>query len=68
LQQILKQHIGDTFNYENFAATKMGKKVIEAWDTGGLKSCQLTSVGQILGVMVSDQYIGGKTNMAGWGG
>lgn len=68
LSQVLKQHIGDTFNYENFTSTKMGKRVVEAWDGGALKSCQLTSVGQILGVMVSDQYIGGKTNMSGWGG
>lgn len=68
LQQLLKQHVGDSFNYEDFALTEMGSKVIAAWDGGGLKSCQLTSVGQLLGVMVSDQYVGGKTNMTGWGG
>lgn len=67
LPQLFKQNVGETFDYEDFASTELGKKVIDAWDGGGLKSCQLTTVGQILGVMVSDQYIGNKTNMAGWG-
>lgn len=68
LKQILTQHLGDSFNYEDFVLTKVGKKLAELWESGGLKSCQLTSVGQMLGVMVSDQYIGGKTSMSSWGG
>lgn len=67
LSQILDQKIGSGFNYEQFKSSQLGEKVLSVWEDGALKSCQLTSVGQILGVMVSDQYVGGKTSMAGWG-
>lgn len=68
LAQILNQKMGSGFDYEGFKSTQLGEKVLAAWEGGSLKSCQLTSVGQILGVMVSDQYVGGKTSMSGWGG
>lgn len=68
LAQILSQKMGSGFDYEGFKSTQLGEKVLAVWEGGSLNSCQLTSVGQILGVMVSDQYVGGKTSMSGWGG
>lgn len=68
LALILNQKMGSGFDYEGFKSTQLGEKVLAVWEGGSLKSCQLTSVGQILGVMVSDQYVGSKTSMSGWGG
>ena len=67
LSQILTQKLGKGFEYEEFKLTQLGDKLIAIWEEKSLKSCQLTTVGQILGIMVSDQFIGGKTNMSGWG-
>ncbi len=67
LSQILNQKMGNGFNYEQFKTSQLGEKMLSVWEGGSLKSCQLTSVGQILGMMVSDQYVGGKTSMSGWG-
>ncbi|MDA3919399.1 MAG: hypothetical protein PF501_01755 [Salinisphaera sp.] len=68
LAQILTNNMGESFDYAAFKAIDFGKNIIDIWEDKGLKSCQLTTVGQILGVMVSDQRVGGKTNMSGWGG
>lgn len=68
LTKTLTQKMGSDFDYADFTDTKLGKRLLEIWDGKALKSCQLTSVGQLLGVMVSDQHVAGnKTSMLGWG-
>lgn len=67
ISTVLTHKLGNDFNFENFSSTQLGDKIITAWESNGLKSCQLTTVGQILGIMVSDQFIGGKTTMSNWG-
>ena len=67
ISSVLSNKMGGDFNFDNFKSTRLGEKIITAWESNGLKSCQLTTVGQILGIMVSDQVIGGKTTMSNWG-
>ena len=67
LSKILSIKFGGSFNFDEFKTAPFGAKLIDVWETKALKSCQLTTVGQIIGIMVSDQCTGGKTNMSGWG-
>jgi len=67
LSAILTQKMVRNFDYETFKATELGEKLVDIWDAKSLNSCQLTTVGQILGIMVTDQYTGSKTNFSGWG-
>lgn len=67
LKEILNRKFDGNFNYEAFIQSPQGTRLMEIWEGKSLKSCQLTTVGQILGVMISDQVVGGKTNMSSWG-
>lgn len=67
LSKVLNEKFKNTFDYEEFKGTPLGIKLIDIWENKSLKSAQLTTTGQILGVMVSDQFVGGKTNMSAWG-
>ena len=67
LTKVFSQKFKNNFDYESFKTTQVGIQLIDLWEKGALKSCQLTTVGQMIGVMVSDQFVGGKTNMSSWG-
>ena len=67
LKVVFDQKFYNQFNYDIFSTHPVGTQLIEKWEGKSLKSCQLTTVGQILGVMISDQVCGGKTNMLSWG-
>lgn len=67
LSKILSGKFKGTFNYEDFKQSQLGERLVDIWENKALKNTQLTTVGQIIGVMVIDQYVGGKTNMEGWG-
>ena len=64
--ETITSSVKNTFDYDAFKVSQLGGKLIDIWETKHLKSTQLTTVGQIIGVMVSDQYVGGKTNMSSW--
>lgn len=67
LQKVLFQKFNGVFDYDQFASSQLGVQMLKIWEENALKSCQLTTVGQMIGVMVGDQYVGGKTDMSGWG-
>ena len=67
LQKVLSQKFNGVFDYDQFASSQLGVQLLKIWEENALKSCQLTTVGQMIGVMVGDQYVGGKTDMSGWG-
>lgn len=67
LKQTLTNNAGQiNFNFDAFKVSPLGLFLTDIWEKQGLKSVQLTSVGQIIGVMVSDQTTGTTTNMTGW--
>ncbi len=68
LQKILSppQESGFTFDYKAFSATKIGKKVKELWESN-LKHALPTTVGQVIGIYVSDMLTNTKTSFDGWG-
>ena len=50
------------FDVAKFNESEIGKKIIDKWDQG-IKSVTLTSVGQLVGVYVSDMVTGGNTDL-----
>lgn len=66
LKAILSSKITANFNYDYFTRGPLGAFLVNVWENQQLKCVQLTSVGQIIGVLVSDQLTGTSTNMAGW--
>lgn len=66
LQEILTRKNNGKMNYDNFKQHTLGKSLINIWENNGLKSAQLTSIGQMIGVMVSDEVTRLITNMSGW--
>lgn len=66
LQKTLTDKNKGKFNYGTFKDSPLGKFLVDIWENQHLKSTQLTSTGQIIGVMVSDQVTGAATNMDGW--
>ncbi len=67
LAKVLKAKLGDTFDFDGFVSTPLGERLAHMWKDDGLQKCDLTTVGQMLGVMVNDQRGGGKTGFTGWG-
>ena len=57
---------GFTFDYEAFSATEIGKKIEEIWKSG-LQNAIPTTVGQVIGVYVSDMLTKTTTSFDGWG-
>ncbi|HDM77501.1 MAG TPA: hypothetical protein ENG51_13690 [Deltaproteobacteria bacterium] len=66
LKKILTDKNQGEFDYDVFKELPIGKNLIEIWENYRLKSTQLTSVGQMIGVMVSDQITGSVTDMSSW--
>lgn len=66
LKIILTDKNQGKFNYDFFKEQPLGNSLIDIWEKHHLKSTQLTSIGQMIGVMVSDQVTGSLTNMVGW--
>ena len=66
LNQSLNGKVKTAFNYDMFKATPLGIYLVDVWENKNMKSTQLTSVGQIIGVLVSDQLTNSTTNMQGW--
>ena len=67
LKKIITQKIEEEFEYDKFTEDPIGKFLTEIWDKQELRSVELTSIGQIIGVMVSDQVTGTSTSLARWG-
>ncbi len=67
LSTILKSKFGGAFDFDNLKSTPLGEKLTRIWQEDRLKTCELTTVGQMLGVMVSDQQLDGKTSFSEWG-
>lgn len=66
LKKILTDKNQGEFDFDAFKEQPLGKSLTESWEKHHLKSTQLTSIGQMIGVMVSDQVTGAATNMSGW--
>jgi len=66
LKIILTDKNQGEFDFDAFKEQPLGKSLTDIWEKHQLKSTQLTSVGQIIGVMVSDQVTGSVTNMDSW--
>jgi len=55
-----------TFDYKAFLATEWGRKVKELWESD-LKHALPTTVGQVIGIYVSDMLTNTTTSFDGWG-
>lgn len=68
LRLILSPKKGGWFavDYAAFSSTEVGKKIEELWNAG-LQQCIPTTVGQLIGVCVSDVLTGGTTSLDKWG-
>ena len=66
LPKILSHKFGGAFDFDTFKSKPTGEKLVKMWKESHLQKCNLTTVGQILGVMVSDQHLGDKTSFAAW--
>jgi len=56
---------GFIFDYEAFSATPVGDKIVQLWKTG-LEKAIPTTIGQLIGVYVSDMLTGTTTSWDGW--
>ena len=56
---------GFSFDYEAFSATDVGKRIIQLWKTG-LEHAIPTTVGQLIGIYVSDILTSTTTSLEGW--
>ncbi|MBN2462477.1 MAG: hypothetical protein JXB43_02630 [Dehalococcoidia bacterium] len=56
---------GFIFDYEAFFATPVGNKIVQLWKTG-LEKAIPTTIGQLIGVYVSDVLTGTTTLWDGW--
>jgi hypothetical protein len=68
LQKVLSfpKESGFTFDYKAFSATPLGKRIEELWKSG-LKGAIPTTVGQLVGIYVSDMLTGTPISLDGWG-
>lgn len=66
LKSTLAKKNNDKFDYESFKITDLGCFLVDIWDKQKLHTVELTSIGQIIGIMVTDQMAGASTNMSVW--
>lgn len=68
LQKILSppKESGFTFDYKVFSGTLVGNKIEELWKSG-LNHAIPTTVGQVIGIYVSDMLTNTTTSFDGWG-
>jgi len=66
LKKTLAEKNKGKFNYAIFKVTPLGKFLTDIWENQHLRSTTLTSIGKIIGVMVTDQIAGTATKMDGW--
>lgn len=66
LNKILTDKNKGEFDFDLFKNNPVGQGIFDIWENHALKSTQLTSIGQMIGVMVSDQTTNSVTNMSGW--
>lgn len=61
-----KKETGYSFDTQLFTSTSIGKKMNELWESY-LNGVQPTSIGQLIGIYVSDMLNNTKTSLEGWG-
>ncbi len=66
LQRTLQGKFGDDFDFDGFQSTQLGEKLKHMWKEGDLQRCSLTTLGQLLGVVVSDVESGTRTDFKAW--
>lgn len=63
---VLKEKNNGNFDNEAFFKSDVGIRITFLWNEQLLRSLVLTSIGQIIGVYVSDMLSGGTTQFQGW--
>jgi hypothetical protein len=64
LAEILRQKNKGSFS-DSFLTSKTGAAIQELWKAG-LQSVDLTTVGQLIGIMATDNMTGQKTSLSGF--
>jgi len=62
----VKKESGMTFDHKLFTSTELDKKMEELWE-GHLNSVSPTSIGELIGIYVSDMLRNTTTSLEGWG-
>ncbi len=62
----VKKESGVTFDLKLFTSTELGKKMEELWE-GHLNGVSPTSIGELIGIYVSDMLRNTTTPLEGWG-
>ena len=66
LSELLSGKTKEPFDYEVFKKTDIGVYSTDVWERQQLKSVTMTSVGIMIGIMVSDKLSNSRTNFQGW--
>lgn len=66
LKEILSGKNHNVFNYDLFAESEIGKSILKLWKQNKLEAFNLTTIGQLIGIMVSDRLSNSKTSFANW--
>ena len=66
ISEVLQRKLGERFDSDQFLSTPVGQKLNHVWKEDQLEKCDLTTTGELLGVMVSDQRLGDRTRLGGW--
>lgn len=67
LAKILLARFGEGFDTDILQTTQFGQLLSRKWCDEHLQQCSLTTLGQLIGVMVNDQRLGGETSLEPWG-
>ncbi|MHA1702551.1 MAG: LPO_1073/Vpar_1526 family protein [Promethearchaeota archaeon] len=62
----IRKKFDNNFNTDEFKNSEIGEYIYKLWNHNGLEYLTLTSIGLIIGVMVSDLLSGSKTEVIGW--
>jgi hypothetical protein len=60
-----RKETGFKFDYAAFSATNVGKLIVQLWESG-LKYAIPTTIGQLIGIYVSDMLTGTNTTLDSW--
>ena len=66
LPKVLRIKFGDGFDASEFLSTQLGQDLRRLWEEEDLQRYTLTTVGKLLGVMVSDLQFGDRTDLSSW--
>lgn len=63
LEEKFKHPAMPAYNQDDLVKTEKGRQFLDFWNTRGLKSLELTTIGQIIGILTYDSIVGKSTRL-----